>query len=172
VTTLATIAGPWTVSFPSNLGAPAKITLGQLESWTANADEGVKYFSGTATYTRTLQVARRWFRPGEKILLNLGRVNDLAEVSVNGHPLGIVWKSPYQVDVTGALKPGANQLEIKVTNEWTNRLIGDRSAPPDKRVLPVSLPATGFGVPQKVDHSGLLGPATLVSVAISSKRME
>ena len=166
VTTLATIDGPWTVSFPSNLGAPAKITLAKLESWTANADEGVKYFSGTATYTKTVQVDRRWFRgvrPGERILLNLGTVNDLAEVSVNGKALGILWKSPYQVDVTGALKPGANQLEIKVTNEWTNRLIGDRSAPPDKKVLAVGVP--GFGPPPTLKDSGLLGPVTFVSVA-------
>jgi len=170
VTMLATIDGPWTVSFPSNLGAPAKITLAKLESWTANADEGVKYFSGTATYTKTVQVARRWFRQGEKILLNLGTVNDLAEVSVNGQALGILWKSPYQVDVTGALKPGANQLEIRVTNEWTNRLIGDRSAPPDKRVLTGSLPAAGgFGAPQTLGNSGLLGPVTFVSVASGSR---
>ena len=66
VTTLATVDGPWTVSFPSNLGAPAKITLAKLESWTANADEGVKYFSGTATYTKTVQVDRRWFRPAAR----------------------------------------------------------------------------------------------------------
>jgi alpha-L-rhamnosidase len=74
---------------------------------------------------KAVQVDRRWFRPGERILLNLGTVNDLAEVSVNGQAVAILWKSPYQVDVTGVLKPGANQLEIKVINEWTNRLIGD-----------------------------------------------
>ena len=97
-------------------------------------------------------------------MLNLGTVGDLAEVSVNGKALGILWKSPYQVDVTGALKPGANQLEIKVTNEWTNRLIGDRSAPPEKRVLAGS-PAGGiFGAPQTLGESGLLGPVTFVSV--------
>jgi (4-O-methyl)-D-glucuronate---lignin esterase len=165
VTTLATIDGPWTVSFPANLGAPAKITLAKLEPWTANADEGVKYFSGTATYMKTVPVARRWFRPGERILLNLGAVNDLAEVSVNGKPLGILWHSPYQVDVTSALTPGVNQLEIKVTNEWTNRLIGDRSVPPAKRVLAVSPSATrSFGAAQTLEHSGLLGPVTFVSV--------
>jgi (4-O-methyl)-D-glucuronate---lignin esterase len=174
VTTLATIDGPWAVSFPSNLGAPAKITLPKLESWTANADEGVKYFSGTATYTKTVKVDRSWFRRGplsrEKILLNLGAVNDLAEVSVNGQTLGILWKSPYQVDVTGALKPGANQLEIKVTNEWTNRLIGDRSAAPDKKVLAVGVPA--FGPPPTLGDSGLLGPVTFVSVATSLRPKE
>ena len=169
VTTLATIDGPWTASFPSNLGAPAKITLAKLESWTANRDEGVQYFSGTATYWKTVQAPRAWFRPGEKILLNLGTVGDLAEVSVNGKALGMVWKAPYLVDVTGALKPGANQLEIKVTNEWTNRLIGDRLAPAGKKVLASGPPAGGFGAPATLSESGLLGPVTFVSVAISSK---
>lgn len=78
VNTLATIDGPWTVSFPSNLGAPAKITLAKLQSWTANADDGVKYFSGTATYTKIVQVDRSWLRPDERILFDLGAVKDLA----------------------------------------------------------------------------------------------
>ncbi len=161
VTTIATIDGSWTVTFPSNLGAPPNITLAKLESWTANADEGVKYFSGTAIYSKTVQIARRSFRPGERILLNLGTVNDLAEISINGQPFGILWKAPYEVDVSSALKPGANQLEIKVTNQWTNRLIGDRLVPA-RRVLAESPPA--FGPPPTLKDSGLLGPVTLVSV--------
>src|SRR6185436_9222020 len=76
-TTIATVDGPWSVTFPANLGAPPNIALPKLESWSANADEGVKYFSGTAIYTRTVQVDRRLFHPGERILLNLGAVNDL-----------------------------------------------------------------------------------------------
>lgn len=163
--TLATVDGPWNVAFASNLGAPANITLAKLESWTANADEGVKYFSGTAIYTKTVQVARRSFRPGEKILLNLGAVNDLAEVTINGQSFGILWKAPYEVDISSALKPGPNQLVIKITNEWTNRLIGDRLAPA-RRVLAESPPP--FGPPPALAQSGLLGPVTLVSVANSS----
>ena len=164
-TTLATVSGPWDLSFPPNLGAPAKTQLAKLESWTANADEGVKYFSGTATYTKTVQAPRNWFRPGAKVVLDLGTVKDIAEVSVNGRALGTLWKAPYQVDVTGVLKPGANQLEIKVTNEWTNRQIGDRSAPPDKKVLAASGSMMGgFGGPPSLAESGLIGPVTMISV--------
>ena len=163
VNTLATIDGPWTVSFPSNLGAPAKITLAKLQSWTANADDGVKYFSGTATYTKIVQVDRSWLRPDERILFDLGAVKDLAEVSVNGQAVGTRWKSPYQIDVTDALKPGSNQLEIKVANQWTNRLIGDRLATADKRVLAEAVP--GFGPPPTLKDSGLLGPVAFVSMA-------
>jgi hypothetical protein len=73
MTTIASVDGPWSVNFPANLGAPPSIALAKLESWTANVDEGVKYFSGTATYTGTVQVDRRLLRSGERILLNLGR---------------------------------------------------------------------------------------------------
>jgi hypothetical protein len=163
-TTLETVTGPWDVSFPPNLGAPEKIQLNKLESWTENANEGVKYFSGTATYNKTVSAPQSWFRPGGKITLNLGMVKDIAEVSVNGKALGTLWKEPYRVDITSALKSGENQLQIKVTNQWTNRLIGDRSAPPDKKVLtPSSSMMRGFGGPRQLLESGLIGPVTLVS---------
>jgi len=139
-TPLATLAGPWDVSFPPTAGAPAKIQLAQLESWTASPEEGLKYFSGTATYTHSVDAPPAWFRPGARVLLDLGTVKDLAEVSVNGQALGTLWKPPYQVDATGVLKPGANPFEIKVTNQWTNR----QTTPPE---------------------SGLIGAVTMVSVA-------
>jgi hypothetical protein len=171
-TTLATVNDPWTLSFPPNLGAPPNIQVAQLESWTANADPGVKYFSGTATYTKNVQAPLAWFHPGAKVMLDLGTVKDLAEVSINGKAMGILWKAPYQVDATGALKPGPNRLEIKVTNEWTNRLIGDRLGPTDKRVLASSGPAPGgrgggggFGLANQTPiESGLIGPVTVISV--------
>jgi hypothetical protein len=167
--TLANIDGPWTVTFQPNLGAPAKIALARLESWTTNADEGVKHFSGTATYNKTIQVGRRWLRPGERILLDLGVVGDLAEVSLNDRAMGILWKSPYHLDVTDALKPGVNQLRIEVTNEWTNRIIGDRAAPEGKKVLS-GVPAGGiFRGPQTLTDSGLLGQVRIILVKNSNK---
>lgn len=98
-------------------------------------------------------------------MLDLGVVADVAELSVNGRALGVLWKAPYQLDVTDALKLGANQLEIKITNEWTNRIIGDRSAPEGKKVLS-GVPAGGvFRGPQTPTDSGLLGPVKLVSTS-------
>lgn len=165
--TLATIDGPWDVAFQPNLGAPATIQLANLESWTANEDAGVRYFSGTATYTKTMQAARNWFRPNARLILDLGAVDDIAEVSINGRQLATVWKPPYKIDVTNSIEPGENRLEIRVTNQWTNRQIGDRLAPPDKKVLPAA--ALGFGPigggNQTPPPSGLLGPVTMNSVA-------
>jgi hypothetical protein len=163
MTTLATISGPWTITFPPSLGAPPQTQLAQLESWTASTDEGVKYFSGTATYIKPLKVPRAWFQPGAKLLLNLGAVNDLAEVVINGRSLGTLWKTPYQLDVTQVLKPGDNKLEIKVTNEWTNRIVGDR-LPSGAKVLTGLPAAPGFGPPPTLVTAGLLGPVTIVSV--------
>jgi len=166
-TSLATIPGPWTVSFPPNLGAPSSIPMPSLVSWTENSDPGVKYFSGTATYTTQLRAAGPWFRSGQRIYLDLGKVRDIAEVSVNGKPAGLVWAPPYRVDVTDALKPGTNRLEIKVTNEWANRIVGDRLGPPEKRVLPQSGPTpprgSPFFGPREPAASGLLGAVTIVA---------
>jgi hypothetical protein len=164
-TTLATINGPWTVSFPPNLGAPLSVQLARLESWTAGTEDGVKYFSGTATYSKNIDAPREWFRPGAQIRLDLGAVYDLAQVSINGTPLGTLWKPPYTLDVTQSLRPGNNQIEIKVTNQWTNRIIGDRLVPADKRVLNVPAPPPGApAASPALPLSGLIGPVTIISI--------
>ncbi|MEZ5072973.1 MAG: hypothetical protein R2751_19015 [Bacteroidales bacterium] len=91
-----------------------------------SGDPGIRYFSGTARYTRRIDAPESWF-PGEaRFWLDLGEVENLAEVFLNGTSLGIVWKKPFKVDVSDALKPGSNELEIRVTNLWVNRLIGDQ----------------------------------------------
>jgi hypothetical protein len=168
---LADLTGPWEVHFPTNLGAPSHLRVEKLTSWTDNSDLGVKYFSGTATYTKTIQAPTTRLKPGAHIYLDLGKVRDIAEVLVNGTSVGIVWAPPYRVDITRALKPGANRLEIKVTNEWTNRQIGDRLLPPDKRILTPPNGRAGaqgnaggaFGRPQILAEFGLLGEVRLIS---------
>ncbi|MGB8845240.1 MAG: glycosylhydrolase-like jelly roll fold domain-containing protein, partial [Terracidiphilus sp.] len=165
-TALATIAGPWRVAFPPNWGAPASVEMPALVSWTASNDPGVKYFSGTADYVKEVRTPAGWFHPGQHFFLVLDEVRDLAEISVNGKPVGMVWAPPYRVDVTSALKPGLNKVEIKVTNEWTNRIVGDRLMPPEKRVLSQTVPAPrrggAFFGPREPAESGLLGSVKLV----------
>lgn len=168
---VATVSGRWTLAFQPKLGAPPQITLDRLESWTKNDDPGVKYYGGSATYAKTLQADRAWFRPGARLMLDLGQVKDIAEVTVNGKPLGEVWTAPYRVDVTQALKPGANQISIRVTNEWTNRILGDRTLPEGQRVLGPGAQQVRMGgggsTPTSAPvllESGLLGPVKLLSV--------
>jgi hypothetical protein len=171
VSTLATVGGAWNLAFPPNFGAPDRIQLDSLMSWTEHPEPGVKFFSGTAMYTRTLQAGRAWFRPGARLVLDLGDVGDIAEVSVNGQDLGVLWTRPYQVDVTDVLRPGANRLAIRVTNQWTNRLLGDRSLPDEQRVLPegaairlAGLGSVSPGGEPVLLPSGLLRPVRVLSV--------
>jgi hypothetical protein len=168
-TKLAAVTGPWTLSFPAGCGAPASVSMAKLASWTESADAGVKYFSGTATYAKSVTAQAGWFKPGRRIYLDLGKVRDIAEVKVNGKAVGMVWAPPYRVDLTGALRPGANKVKIAVTNEWTNRLIGDRLMP-EKHVLTppgapgAAVPLAGFAAgPREPIESGLVGEVELVA---------
>jgi hypothetical protein len=154
-----TMKGPWEIDFPEKGGAPAKITLDSLSSWTANTDEGIKYFSGTATYTKTFEASKEILNVGKPIFLDLGTVSDLAEVNLNGISLPILWKAPFRTEITKALKKGKNLLQIKVTNEWTNRLIGDQLHP-DKKVLDSY--TRPFGGAYQLTDSGLIGPVKIV----------
>ncbi len=156
---LATVDGPWRVSFQANRGAPESAMLDKLISWSDSADAGVKYFSGVGTYSKTIQASPDWFKPGASLWIDLGDVKDLAEVSVNGIPLGIVWHAPYRVDVSQALKPGANQVTIKVTNVWVNRLIGDQQPNATKYTFADIAP---YKADSPLMPSGLLGPVVVV----------
>ncbi|MEN6537127.1 MAG: glycosyl hydrolase [Bryobacteraceae bacterium] len=125
------VTGPWEVRFPKGWKAPERITLDRLISWTAHPDDGVKYFSGTATYKRVLTIPAAMFGEGRTIHLDLGRVEVIAEVKLNGRELGTLWKPPFRVEITSAAHPGDNDLEIRVVNLWPNRLIGDEHLPAD-----------------------------------------
>ncbi len=152
----------WSVGFQPDRGAPASAAFERLASWTENADQGVKYFSGTATYTKTINIPRSAFAPGAHLWLDLGDVRELADVQINGHELGVLWKAPFRLDVTRAVSPGMNQVTIEVTNLWVNRLIGDQQPEAQKKYT-----FTDF-TPYKADSplllSGLLGPVKLLSM--------
>jgi len=125
------ISGPWELRFPPNWGAPAQLTLPKLISWSEHSDSGVKYFSGTATYRKTIQVPRAMLGGDRRLWLDLGNVQVMATVSLNGQDLGLLWKPPYRVDITRVAKAGDNALEARVVNLWPNRLIGDQQLPAD-----------------------------------------
>ena len=119
------IDGPWALHFPSGGGAPESVVLDELISWTEHERPGVKYFSGTATYAKQIDLPESLPAKNRRLYLDLGRVNVIAEVTLNGRPLGVLWKPPFAIDVTEFLVPGENRIEIGVTNLWPNRLIGD-----------------------------------------------
>ena len=125
------VTGAWEVSFAPGMGAPEKTSFAELKSWSENPDPAIKYFSGTATYRKTVRVPAELLGSGKRLILDLGAVSNLAAVKVNGVDLGVGWYAPFRFDATSALKPGENTLEIAVTNTWANRLIGDEQEPAD-----------------------------------------
>ncbi|HTR43503.1 MAG TPA: glycosyl hydrolase [Pseudomonadales bacterium] len=125
------VAGPWALSFPPDWGAPPSVTLEHLISWIDSTNSGVRYFSGTATYEKDMEIPADSVATGRELWLDLGDVKNFAEVSLNGQDFGTLWKPPFRVNITAAVKPGTNKLLVKVTNLWPNRLIGDEQLPPD-----------------------------------------
>ncbi len=126
-----TLNQPWTVDFTSGWGAPTQIKLLQLQDWSKNSDPGVRYYSGTGIYRTDLRLPDHFLSNADRIVLDLGQVSILAEVILNGKNLGVIWCTPYRVDITNAAKAGVNKLEIRVTNLWPNRMIGDEQNPDD-----------------------------------------
>lgn len=121
----------WNVKFAPTLGAPAQSTFASLIPWNKSTDTGIKYFSGSANYTKTFTYTPPKHNDRKRVRLDLGDVKNFATITLNGKRLGTLWKPPFIVDVTDAIKPGDNKLEVKVTNLWVNRIIGDEQLPPD-----------------------------------------
>jgi len=125
------LTGAWTVRFQSGRGAPVSETFTQLVDWSAHTNPAIRHFSGRARYETKFQSPKGWFKPGLKFQLDLGEVAVIAAVRLNGEDLGVLWKAPYSVDISSALKDGENRLEVEVANLWVNRLIGDENLPED-----------------------------------------
>jgi hypothetical protein len=157
------VEGPWSLSFPPGWGAPAKIGLDRLASWTESADPGIRYFSGTATYAARFRLPER-LDAAEPLYLDLGEVREIAEVRVNGRNLGILWKQPFRVALGAAARPGWNELEVEVTNLWPNRLIGDQHVAPEGRLTRTNI--AKFNADSPLLSSGLLGPVTVVAARV------
>jgi hypothetical protein len=158
---VAEIGGPWTVEFDPRWGGPRSVRFDELTDWTARPEEGIKYYSGRATYRKTFTLPEQQAggQPARKTYLDLGEVKDLAEVRLNGKRLGVVWCPPWRIEITTAVRPGANDLELVVVNEWVNRLIGDARLPRSKRLTWTTWSPYQGNSP--LSKSGLLGPVRL-----------
>ncbi|WP_242151875.1 glycosyl hydrolase [Sphingomonas sp. BAUL-RG-20F-R05-02] len=147
----------WMVAFQPGRGAPARAHFQTLAPLDSNTDPGIRYFSGVATYTHRFTTPRDW-KPGQKLLLDLGEAKEIAEVRVNGKLAGYAWHAPYQVDIAAVTRAGVNHLEVRVANLWVNRLIGDQQPGATKVTWTGS--AT-YRADAPLRRSGLIGPVTL-----------
>ena len=149
----------WTLSFPAGWGAPASVPVTKLGSWTDSANPGIRYFSGTATYRTTVDVPQSMFGKGKVLWLDFGDLAELARVRVNGTSLGVIWESPFTVNVASVLKPGRNEIEISVTNLWVNRLVGDAQPSAAQKYTHTNI--TKYRADSPLLPSGLFGPVTI-----------
>jgi hypothetical protein len=156
---MTTLSGPWKVTFDPKWGGPAKpVTFEKLEDWSKHADTSIRHYSGTAIYRTTFDLPSLATRRSS-LFLDLGHVSVMASVRLNDRDLGVVWCAPWRVEITGAIKPGVNRLEITVANLWPNRLIGDQSLPLEKRFTWTTW--NPFKQDAVLLESGLLGPVTV-----------
>jgi len=153
---LKELAGPWQVEFDTKLGGPNAIEFAGLQDWSQHPDERIKYYSGKAIYTKVFDIES--YTGSKSVYIDLGTVKNIADVSINGKHLGVVWTAPWRIDVSSALKTGENKLKIEVINLWPNRLIGDAALPPEKRLTNTNIE---FKKDAPLLPSGLLGPVTV-----------
>jgi hypothetical protein len=155
-TTLADLSKHWEVTFEEAPAAPKSVAFPQLTDWVQHADPAIRFYSGKATYQK------RFVLPAgapQRVFLNLGQVRDLATVRLNGKELATLWIAPWRVELTRALKPGENTLEVEIINPWNNRLAGDAALPADQRTTFLALPTVTKDSP--LLPAGLLGPVLL-----------
>jgi hypothetical protein len=155
---LMRIDGAWDVSFDAAWGGPSKVSFESLVSWTTRPEDGIKYYSGEATYSKTFDLPKG-IEMGQAFSLDLGVVKNAAEVWLNGKNLGVAWTAPFRFDLTGAIKPADNKLEVKIVNLWANRLSGDAKLPKEQQLTKTNVP-----IDPKVEplESGLIGPVGIL----------
>lgn len=184
------ITGEWDVEFTPGWGAPEKTVFPELMAWNEHETEGIRYYSGTAIYNKEIEIPESFISGGKKVFLDLGQVEIIAELKVNGKNAGIGWKPPFRFDISKFVVPGKNTLRIEIVNNWQNRLIGDEQYPDDasrngnwyqggipdyadwlvngmERPVKERLTFTSWKHLTKDDRlspSGLLGPARIISI--------
>lgn len=161
LSTAHTLAGPWQVRFDPRWGGPESVEFTELTDWTKRSEDGIRFYSGTATYRQTFDLPDSLRTSGSRLILDLGVVKQLAQVRLNGRDLGVLWAAPFRVDATDAIRPTGNALEIEVVNFWPNRVIGDQSLPEDKRLTRTNVRKLTKDTP--LVESGLLGPVQLLT---------
>jgi hypothetical protein len=157
-----TLQNSWMVSFDSTKGGPTQpIVFQQLKDWSTDNNNAIKYYSGTAVYSTTIDFQSDGDLGWSKVWLDVGNVANMAGVYVNGKSCGVAWTAPYRVDITKALRRGENELRIEVTNTWFNRLKGDLLLPEKERITKTNAPFWAKDKP--LLPAGLLGPVVLIT---------
>lgn len=155
------LSGKWDLHFDPKWGGPEKIKINELKSWTKFDEPGIKYYSGTAKYNKSFLLTTKDIK-GKLLILNLGNVQEMASVKINGHQMQVIWSAPFQFDITQYAKAGINEIEVEVVNMWPNRLIGDGKLPENQRLTKTNIiKFNGADADTFLRKSGLLGPVKI-----------
>ncbi|MFO7974954.1 MAG: hypothetical protein R6V12_10010 [Candidatus Hydrogenedentota bacterium] len=153
------LEGSWTVSFEPDWGGPGPVVFEELVNWSERPENGIRFYSGTATYSKTFTLPAT-IRKAGGLLLDLGDLCHMASVRINGEDAGVVWAPPFRVDIAPFAQPGENMLEVEVVNNWPNRLIGDAAQSPEDRFTRTNI--TKFEPDTPLEPSGLMGPVRII----------
>jgi hypothetical protein len=130
--TLVTLDGSWNVEFDTTWGGPKHVVFDSLTDWSKRPEDGIRYYSGIAVYTKSFDLPDNYEKDkNSRYFMDLGKLKNLGRIKLNGIDLGVIWTSPWQVDISDVIKKSDNHLEVEVANLWINRLIGDESQPWD-----------------------------------------
>jgi hypothetical protein len=157
------LSGKWDLHFDPKWGGPDHIEKDELKSWIDFEESGIKYYSGTATYTKSFTLKKKDIK-GKTLILDLGNVQEMASIKINGNQLATRWSAPFQFDISKYVKRKNNKLEVEVVNMWPNRLIGDGKLPLEKRFTKTNI--NKFEAPDAEKYlreSGLIGPVKILS---------
>jgi len=155
------LSGKWDLHFDPKWGGPDKVRIDELKSWIKFEETGIRYYSGTATYLKSFTLDPKDIK-NKLLILDLGNVQEMSSVKINGHQLQVVWSAPFQFDITPFVKAGTNEMEVEVVNLWPNRLIGDGKLPEDKRLTKTNINKfNGPDADSYLRESGLLGPVKI-----------
>ncbi|WP_316843847.1 glycosyl hydrolase [Pedobacter psychrodurus] len=175
----------WEVNFDPKWGGPKTAVFDSLSDWSKNKVEGIKYYSGIAAYHKTFDFKETHSK--EEIYLDLGKVKNMARVTLNGKAVGVLWAAPWRIDISPFIKQGKNELTIEIANLWPNRLIGDEKKPDDGIVgdqwpqwLLNGQPRTSgrftftstkqYNADSPLFESGLLGPVKIIGQTLIIKQ--
>ena len=148
-------------AFRSQWGGPEHNQINELKSWIDFAESGIKYYSGTATYAKSFTLSNDDIK-SKKLILDLGNVQEMASIKINGRQMAVKWSAPFRFDISGFARAGNNKIEIEIVNMWSNRLIGDGKLPVEKRFTKTNI--NKFEAPDAdkyLRESGLIGPVKI-----------
>jgi len=152
----------WEVRFDTNWGGCETYRMDTLKNWAEVEEEGVKYYSGTATYSCDFNMQADALQPGAAAYVMFEDIQEMARVNINGNDCGILWLPPYITNITKWLKPGKNNITVQVVNTWNNRIVGDLSDPGKPQYTRTNIKTSKFRANSPLLKSGLLGKAKIV----------